>query len=85
MNEEEPLIVCLNYCVRDLETGYCLTCGRPPIPVSGIDLNPPTFAGISLKSMVVTERAMTTSKDVSEEALEGVMEKTPEKAPVDAV
>ena len=80
MNEEEPLIVCLNYCVRDLETGYCLTCGRPPIPVSGLDLNPTTFAGISLKSMVIAEGAMTTSKEVSEEAVEGVME----KASVDA-
>lgn len=55
MNEEEPLIVCLNYCVQDPDTGYCLTCGRPPIPVAGIDLSPPkSFAGISLKNLSLT-------------------------------
>ncbi len=54
MSDEEPQIICLNYCLQDLETGYCLTCGRPPIPVTGIDLNPKTFAGISLKSMTMT-------------------------------
>lgn len=32
--EEENPIICLNYCVYDEETGYCLTCGRPPIPVT---------------------------------------------------
>lgn len=31
---EEPTIICLNYCVYDEESGYCLTCGRPPIPVT---------------------------------------------------
>ena len=67
MTEEEPQYICLNYCMVDQETGYCLTCGRPPIPVSGLDLNPPTFAGISLKSMVVAERAVTTSEDVPAE------------------
>jgi hypothetical protein len=51
MEETENLIICLNYCVQDLETGYCLTCGRPPIPVTAVDLNPKTFAGISLKGM----------------------------------
>ena len=54
MSEEEPQIICLNYCMQDLETGYCLTCGRPPIPVTGIDLNPKMFAGISLKGMTIT-------------------------------
>ena len=53
MSEEEPQIICLNYCMQDLETGYCLTCGRPPIPVNSIDLNPKTFAGISLKGMSI--------------------------------
>ena len=54
MSEEQPQIICLNYCLQNPETGYCLTCGRPPIPVTGIDLNPKTFAGISLKSMTMT-------------------------------
>lgn len=54
MSEEEHQIICLNYCMQDLETGYCLTCGRPPIPVTSIDLNPKTFAGISLKGMTIT-------------------------------
>ena len=53
MAEEEPLIVCLNYCRQDPETGYCLTCGRPPIPVTGVDLSPRTFAGISLKGLSI--------------------------------
>jgi len=44
MSDTENPIICLN---------YCLTCGRPPIPVTGIDLNPKTFAGISLKGMGV--------------------------------
>ena len=54
MDEVAPQIICLNYCLQDLETGYCLTCGRPPIPVTGIDLNAKTFAGISLKGMTLT-------------------------------
>ena len=54
MSEEASQIICLNYCMQDLETGYCLTCGRPPIPVTGIDLNPKTCAGISLKGMTIT-------------------------------
>jgi hypothetical protein len=37
--ETEPLIACLNFCRIDPESGYCLTCGRPPIPVSGIGLS----------------------------------------------
>ena len=54
MSEQERQIICLNYCMQDLETGYCLTCGRPPIPVTGIGLNPRMFAGISLKGMTIT-------------------------------
>lgn len=53
MSEEEPQIICHNYCMQDLETGYCLTCGRPPIPVTGTELNPKTLAGISLKGMTI--------------------------------
>lgn len=60
MSEEQPQIICLNYCMQDLETGYCLTCGRPPIPVTGIDLNQKTFAGISLKGMAITPIKMET-------------------------
>jgi len=53
MDAPENPVLCLNYCMTDQETGYCLTCGRPPIPVTGVDLNPKTFAGISLKTMSV--------------------------------
>lgn len=53
MSNTENQIICLNYCMTDQETGYCLTCGRPPIPVTGVDLNAKTFAGISLKTMGV--------------------------------
>ena len=53
MDAPETPIICLNYCMTDQETGYCLTCGRPPIPVTGVDLSPKTFAGISLKGASV--------------------------------
>ena len=66
MSEEEQLIVCLNYCVQDPETGHCLTCGRPPIPVSGIDLSPPkSFAGISLKGLSLTSGGKTPPDETS--------------------
>ena len=44
--EGQPLIVCLNYCRIDPESGACLTCGRPPIPVAGINLSAPLFGGM---------------------------------------
>ena len=53
MAEEDNTIICLNFCMLDAESGYCLTCGRPPIPVSSIDLSSKTFAGISLKEMTI--------------------------------
>ena len=65
MSEEESQIICLNYCMQDLETGYCLTCGRPPIPVTGIDLNQKPFAGISLKGMTSTPIKTETSEQSS--------------------
>lgn len=65
MDESENPIICLNYCRQDLETGYCLTCGRPPIPVSAIDLNPRTFAGISLKSLSVAANKTETPDQTS--------------------
>jgi len=55
MSFEEQEIVCLNECTYDYETGYCLSCGRPPlavpdeIPLSGAEsllekmLKDPTF------------------------------------------
>ena len=59
--ENENAIICLNYCMTDPETGFCLTCGRPPIPVSEIGLKSGTFNGMSftvaLRSMQMTERA----------------------------
>ena len=50
--EENAHIVCLNYCRADPETGYCQTCGRPPIPVSGVDLLRPSFGGIDLAKLM---------------------------------
>ena len=47
MIEEEPQYICLNYCMYDQETGYCLTCGRPPLPPPTLDFSQKTFAGIS--------------------------------------
>lgn len=35
--DDGRFIACLNYCMHDPETGYCLTCGRPPIEVIGLD------------------------------------------------
>lgn len=46
--EEQPTIVCLNYCRTDPDSGYCLTCGRPPVPVTGVNLSAPLFGGLSL-------------------------------------
>lgn len=49
---EEPLYICLNYCMADPDTGYCLTCGRPPLPppppLIVPDFSLKTFAGIKL-------------------------------------
>jgi hypothetical protein len=28
---EDQEIVCLNECTYDYDTGYCLSCGRPPV------------------------------------------------------
>lgn len=49
--EEQPTIVCLNDCRTDPDSGYCLTCGRPPIPVTGINLSAPLFGGIKLSGL----------------------------------
>ena len=61
MNDEEPLIVCLNYCRQDPETGHCLTCGRPPVPVAAF--NPRMFGKISLQDMTMVQ----TNKEISDE------------------
>jgi len=53
MDAPENPIICLNYCMTDQATGYCLTCGRPPIPVTGVDLNANAFGSFSLKAMSV--------------------------------
>ena len=47
MNDEEPQYICLNYCMVDQETGHCLTCGRPPLRVTGINLAAPLFSGMT--------------------------------------
>jgi hypothetical protein len=49
--EEQPTIVCLNYCRTDPESGYCLTCGRPPVPVTGISLSAPLFGRMTLAGL----------------------------------
>jgi len=49
----ENTIVCLNYCMTDPETGYCLTCGRPPAPV--VAFNPRFFGRLSLADMTIVE------------------------------
>ena len=65
MSDTENPIICLNYCMTDQATGYCLTCGRPPIPVTGVDLSPKTFAGISLKAMSVAATKTATPDESS--------------------
>ena len=68
--ENENPIICLNYCMTDPATGFCLTCGRPPIPVSEIGLKSGTFNGMSftvaLRSMQMTERAPVAASEVEE-------------------
>lgn len=54
--EGQPLIVCLNYCRIDPESGYCLTCGRPPIPVTGTKLSTPLFSGMKLSGLSLSAR-----------------------------
>jgi hypothetical protein len=70
-SENETPIICLNYCMTDPATGYCLTCGRPPIPVSEISLKSGTFNGMSftvaLRSMQMTERALVAASEVAED------------------
>ena len=36
MNEDTPL--CIGVCMTDPDSGYCLGCGRPPLPVTAADL-----------------------------------------------
>ena len=55
----ENTIVCLNYRMTDPETGYCLTCGRPPAPV--VAFNPRFFGQLSLADMTITETPNKTS------------------------
>ena len=56
MTEDEPQIICLNYCMVDQETGYCLTCGRPPLPPPPMpDFSQKTFAGIALSGKLATD------------------------------
>jgi hypothetical protein len=31
MNEEDPYL-CVGVCMADPDSGYCLGCGRPPLP-----------------------------------------------------
>ncbi|MBK7422911.1 MAG: DUF1289 domain-containing protein [Propionivibrio sp.] len=36
MNETEDAYPCVGVCLFDPDNGYCLGCGRPPLPVSMI-------------------------------------------------
>ena len=69
--ENETPIICLNYCMTDTETGFCLTCGRPPIPVAELGLKSGTFNGMSftiaLRSMQMAERGPETASEVAED------------------
>ena len=71
MDENENPILCLNYCMTDPATGYCLTCGRPPIPVTELGLKSGTFNGISftvaLRSMQMSERAPEPASEATED------------------
>lgn len=51
-DDEAPQIICLNYCMIDLDTGYCQTCGRPPIPVTPLEPEQLKF-GISLDAIKI--------------------------------
>lgn len=66
MSDQANPIICLNYCMPDLATGYCLTCGRPPLPVIDLDAPQKTFAGISLKSMTITPLSNTAEDPASQ-------------------
>lgn len=35
MNEDENLYPCVGVCMADPDSGYCLGCGRPPLPSAG--------------------------------------------------
>lgn len=37
MNEAEDAYPCVGVCLFDPDNGYCLGCGRPPLPVSIAD------------------------------------------------
>jgi len=77
--ENENPIICLNYCMTDPATGYCLTCGRPPIPVSEIGLKSGSFNGMSftvaLRSMQMTERASEAETEAAETSATSVLPK----------
>ncbi|SBT08468.1 conserved hypothetical protein [Candidatus Accumulibacter aalborgensis] len=34
MNDTEDDYLCVGICMFDPDSGYCLGCGRPPLPVS---------------------------------------------------
>lgn len=61
--DEAVFIPCLNFCMTDQETGYCLTCGRPPIPVAPSPTFSPEFganlmAKITLQETTVDDSAL---------------------------
>jgi len=68
MNEDEPLYICLNYCMVDQETGHCMTCGRPPLPPPPPmpDFSQKTFAGIALKGTPATDTKSTADEDTGQ-------------------
>lgn len=61
--EAQPSIVCLNYCRTDPESGYCLTCGRPPVPVTGVNLSAPLFGGMKLSGLKLSTGKADTAEE----------------------
>lgn len=37
---EEERYICIGICETDPETGYCIGCGRPPLPIPPADPPP---------------------------------------------
>lgn len=53
MTPSENDYLCVGICMADPDSGYCLGCGRPPLPVPGdeaivVALAPATFARSTL-------------------------------------
>jgi len=78
MSDIESPIICLNYCMTDPETGYCLSCGRPPIPVTESGLKFAAFSGSSFESALKAMQIVESASEVGDDAAkEGTLPLTP--------